>query len=911
MRGIKIKKGWIDMFILYLMFFAVVSLMAQSAVVPHDTQYYKKNVRNTELIYTKKYQDIAQDVAKLEMVLQPEYEKTFGYKLDEKLYTAIISQNNQIANGFTDFMPNARQVDYIGGALMSDYFCSTSWIDTLIYHETAHSYQINAKDNIVSSSLHSVLKNGTIIIPWFINPNILENSFLLEGNAVLNESWHGNGGRLYGGNFKAETLLQAKYGRLTPQLLYNDNLHFLYGSHFYTLGSYYQYFLARKYGLDKTNSYFKIHSRDWVWPFFTNYTTKKTFGKDFETLVSEWNESLKDDAKNIKETKGKLITFSQYYIPLNSDEKEIFFVVNKTAREYPDRVVYDKSTKNFTINTNSYMLGKMVKTKDRKYVTQGSRKTNPWRIYAGLYDDEAILVDSTASKVVEGYLSNGDMVYFDINSSYHNPQLYVGDKFYASVNSSVFVHGSDIYYTKQSGKSKIFYKNKKKLFSIKSFYGHVVGADEKGIYFIANTKLGSGLFKYEDGRFFLLNESDTIIDARIVDAKSAVVVSVGVDAYNYMEVALTKKEQIPYEVKLFMEDEPYYKKASSKTASKVTDAPKTDIKEKYSSLLNMVYSGTNMMFGVDEDAGLIYNLSINFADPLMQNQFGAFIARNTDEFTLGGATYTNEQYFIDYTLLAYGIIDRPNKPTSVYSPNDKREYGVVANAKIDFLGYGYNYGYIRGSYFEDYVSNFRKPLSTSLVLGNTKHFGVSMYQNFLLQLKGYGVDERGDGIYGGEILFQQGLPYEFFISTNYKYSKSDANSGVDDRGVKLAKNLVGQFRESDPSAILMYSLKDVSFYTKEISKAGVKLTKVFNYDAYFFTFPISLRRESVYMAYNHYDLDTFYTSNINSNEVILGMKIDTTILNKVPIPMIFEYSYNDEISIANRDTFSVRLGYAF
>ena len=903
-------KSGIILFILVLSLFSS-SLFAQSAVVPHDEQYYKENVRNTQIIYTKEYQDIAQDIADLEMVLQPAYEKSYGYKLDERLYTIIASRYNQIANGFSDFLPNARQVDYIGGALESDYFCTTSWIDTLIYHETAHTYQMNVKDNVVSSSLHSVLKNGSIIIPWFTNPNIVENSFILEGNAVLNESWHGNGGRLYGGNFKAETLLQAKYGKLTPQLLYNNNLHFLYGSHYYTLGSYYQYFLAKKYGLDKTNSYFKVHSKYWVWPFTTNRITKRTFGKNFETLLKEWNESLKEDAKHIKETDGKIIATSQSFVPLNADKNEIFFVVNKTAREYPDKVVYNKKTKHFIKNVDSYKLGKMLKTRDGKYVTQASGKTNPWRIYIGLYDANAIRVDGSASKVVEGWLLNGDMVYFDINSSYHNPQLYIGGKFYESVNSSVFIDGNDVYYAKQNGKTKTFYKNKTKLFSIKGFYGHVVGVDKKGVYFIANTKLGSGLFKFSDGKFYLMNDSDTIIDARLIDDKNAVVVSVGSDSYKYMEVGLKAKKQKPYEVKLFMEDEPYYGVASREEANRVKDAPKIDLNDKYHSLLDMLYKGSSIVMGIDDDAGFLFNLNVGFADPLMQNQFGLFLLRNADEFTLGGVTYLNEQYFINYRVSAYGVIDRPDKATNVYSPSDKRDYGMVADAKIDFMKYGYNYGYITGSYFEDYTSNSRKPLSASLVLGNAKHFGVSMYENFRFQVQGYGADDRGDNIYGGKAIYKQGLPSEFFFLLNSQYSKSDATTSRDERGVKLAKNVIEQFKESDPSSVLMYSLNYDSYYAKEIINFGAKLTKVFNYEAYFFTFPISLRRESLYLGYNHYDLEQFNSQRIKLNQSTVGTEFETTILNSFVLPIILEYNYNDEKSIANEHTFSFRLGYTF
>jgi hypothetical protein len=479
------------------------------------------------------------------------------------------------------------------------------------------------------------------------------------------------------------------------------------------------------------------------------------------------------------------------------------------------------------------------------------------------------------------------------------------------VNSSVFIDGNDLYYTKQSGKTKTFYKNKQKLFSLQSFYGHVVGADAKGVYFIANTKLGTGLFKFSDGKFYLLNDSDTIMDARLIDANHALVASIGADSYKYLEVPLTAIEQKPYEVKLFMEDKPYYKEASREAADKVTDAPKIDLSEPYYSLLDMVYSGTDLSFGSDTDAGFIYSFNINFADPLMQNQLSLFLTRNTDEFTLGGAMYENEQYFINYTISGYGVIDRPDQPTSVYSPDDKRDFGLVADAKIDFLEYGYNYGYLRASYYEDYTSNSRKPLSASVVLGNSKYFGMSMYQNFAAELQGYGVDERGDSIYGAKGLLQQGLPHEFFVEGALQYSKSDSETNHNDRGVKVAKDTLEMFTDSDPSSVLMYSLKDEDYYAKEVSKIGAKVTKVFNYNTYFFTFPLSLRRESLYGAYNHYEIKEYGGTTIKPNEAKVGMEFDTLLLNVIPLPMVFEYIYNDNDVIANKNTFSFRVGFAF
>jgi len=206
------------------------TLSTGTAVVPNDKEYYKYKESNVEIIYTKENLPFAKHSAGIEDSLHKDYEEFYSWELDETLYVGLISSHNQIANGFSSQYPNNRQINYLGGTQMVDYFSVTSWLDTLLYHETAHNYQVNMKANSISQDLHSVLGNGVFITPMIpmIIPNVTENSFMLEGNAVLNESWHGNGGRLYSGRFKAETILQAKAGNIVAGDVYNSKIEFPY-----------------------------------------------------------------------------------------------------------------------------------------------------------------------------------------------------------------------------------------------------------------------------------------------------------------------------------------------------------------------------------------------------------------------------------------------------------------------------------------------------------------------------------------------------------------------------------------------------------------------------------------------------------------------------------------------------------
>ena len=879
------------------------SMLNAGDVVMMDAPYYQSNVRNTQLIYTQQNLPFAQYTASVEEALQPLYEEMFGYKMDEKLSVVLTSKYNQIPNGFSTQYPNNRQVNYIGGSLLADYFSATSWLDTLLYHETAHNYQMNEKDNVISSTLHTFLANGAFFIPWFTIPNAFEGSFMAEGNAVLNESWHGKGGRLYNGEFKIEALMQAKAGKLTPELLYNDNLHFLYGSHFYTLGGYYHYYLAKKYGLKKTNEYWKYHSHYWFWPFFTNNSMYDTIGMDFEQSIKEWAQEMKKEADKVTLAQGEQLVSSQFFSPMNDDKESIYFIVNESGREVPELVVYNKQSGTLNKKAESWLSGKVIRT-ENKYTTQASNFTNPWRIYIGLFDDNGEIIKGSASKVIEGYLSDGKEVYFDVPSSYKEPQLYVGKEFYATVNSSVFIHKDDLYYFTQNDKTRTLYKNKTPLMTLQGYYGHVVGVDSKGaVYFIANTKHGSGLFSYAQGETLQMSPADTIIDARLIDDTHALVATVGSDAYNFKKVTLSQEQKAPYEVTLFTESQPYYRRADPKVHPHPT--PTLDLNNSFTPLLDMRYSATNLSFGVDDTAGFIYYLNVNFADPLMLNALGLFVSRGIDEYTIGGASYMNSQYFVDFMLTSYAILDRPESADA-----NERDYGLFTSATIPFLRHGFLDGALRMSYYQDYQTNTRQPLSATITLDRYEHFGVSLYPHFHLGGEGYFSHDRDSNNYGAKLQFAKALGNEVYTKMSAKYSQSDTVDFLSEKGVKLTKSIFESLQGGDPTSIVMPSLKD-TLYLKDATKASIEIKKVFNADAYFFTFPVSLRRESLFGGYTHYSMHGRANSYGGANEYKIGMLFDTYWMNLLPVPITLEYRYNDNTDIAEQDNFRFFTGISF
>jgi len=407
-----------------------------------------------------------------------------------------------------------------------------------------------------------------------------------------------------------------------------------------------------------------------------------------------------------------------------------------------------------------------------------------------------------------------------------------------------------------------------------------------------------------------MNPADTIIDARLINDDTALVVSTGSESYKYMLVDLQAKTQQPYEITLFMENEPYYEQAEpAKNPASEVAVINTD--DDYYSMLDMHYSGTVLGLGNDSTAGVIYNLSINFADTLSMNSFSLFANRGTDEYGLAGVSYDNNQYFLNYKLTAYSVYDRPDLTPATPASTDKRDYGLIINASIPFLRTGYYYGNVGASYFEDYNSDSRKPLGLNLTLGNSKRFGVSMNTNFEVQATAYGMEDRGDNAYGGKGIYQQGLPGEVFLNVSGQYSSSDTNTGVDERGIKIARTKAFILEDSDLSTIIMPGIKLNPDYAKEVTKVGFEVSKVFNFQAYYFKFPISLRREAFFASYNRYEITDFGSNKNGVNETSVGVDLDTVWLNLLAIPIRMQYIYTDDSNIANQEIFQISSGFEF
>jgi hypothetical protein len=880
------------------------NFLVAAEIVAHDKAYYKYKKDDVEVLYTEDNLPFAQQVVGIQKALHKDYEEFFGWKLDETLYIGLLSSYNQIANGESSQFSGNRQINYVGGTQLIDYFASTSWLYALCYHETAHNYQQNMKNSGVSKTLHSFFGSGSFLLPFVIVPNIMENPFMLEGNAVLNESWHGNGGRLYSGRFKAETMIQAKAGNIKAGDVYNVKSSFPYsGGVWYIQGGFYNLYLAQKYGLEKVNSYFRHHSEDFFWPEFTDKSMKNAVGVDFETSLADFSKEYTKMAEHMVLASGEPIAASQFFYSLGNSEDELFFITNESGVAAPELVVLNKTTLNISKKSDSWLSGKVIKT-DKTYYTQGSSYVSPTRIYQGLFDSNGFIKKGSESKMIQGYLSSGKEVYFDVASSYSEAQLFVGSEFYAQVNSSVIIDKEDnIYYFVQKGKKRTLYKNKTPLYTYNGFYGIVSDIDSKGtVYFVANSEYGSTLYSFKDGTVSRASEADNIVEARLINDSEVLIAAVSEKDYYYVKNELKNREETPYETKLFFEEKEYY--GEHKDANR-SEHLKLDLSNPYYSLLDINYHGTDLSVTLG-DAKPTWAINANFGDPLSQNYGTLLINKDESNTTIAGASYSNAQYLLKYSIEGYRVVESGKN-------EDVRENGFIISSELPFYKRGYYTGVLGASYYQDYNAKRREPLSATLNFAREEKYGVSMYENYLNSLSLYGARERDDKIYGAKYSFKHDAAYELYFGVEAKYSATNSDiaepEAIDNsRGVKITNSSYQQ--DMDPSTIYIPSL-DAPYYLKTASYREANLAKVINFSSYWFTFPLSLQKEAIYTKYRQYELETFGDTKVNFSEITAGLTFSTVFLNKFVLPVNFEYITNDAYFIKDKAKFRFIIGSKF
>jgi hypothetical protein len=330
----------------------------------------------------------------------------------------------------------------------------------------------------------------------------------------------------------------------------------------------------------------------------------------------------------------------------------------------------------------------------------------------------------------------------------------------------------------------------------------------------------------------------------------------------------------------------------------------------YNSLTSLNYSGAHLSFALEEDKGLVYDIQLNFADPLRQNALSLLARKDVDGYGIFGITYENSRFFLPVSLMGYGVFDRPpTEDTPWYNHENNRKVGVIASASLPIVASEYLNVSLDGNFYQDYSSNVREPLSFELSVEQKEQYGVSMYPNFLFKISPYVSYDRQDTAFGGNVEYGYGLPWEFYIEAKGQYSSSNAPDFIDSRGIKLTNATFVE--DSDPSTVSMPSLQWNDWYVKQAVKGEFSLSKVFNFSLYSYKIPLSLQRESLYGGYRLYNFEEFFWGKTQAQEVYCGATLSTLMFHKLALPVTVEYIHNNNELIAQRDYFTVSIGVGF
>ncbi|KIM10939.1 MAG: hypothetical protein KU37_07430 [Sulfuricurvum sp. PC08-66] len=615
-------------------------MVAWGQMVSSDMPYRVMGDESQEVIFTAPDAHVAQSLdAKLHK-LHPQYAHSFDHNLTQRNYTILGSYHNQVANAIATFYPLLRNEFYSGGASMIDYFGAASWLDEIIVHEVAHTYQLDAKVE-TSEVLQNIYGNNGM---WFINPNYLLPTFLIEGNAVMNESRAGIGGRLYVGEHRALVYALSKGGALNYTRLLNNHIDFPYTTEKYLVGGYFFAYLSQLYGVDKVNAFFKAHAKHYMNPLWLNDSFREHFGYEYRTLIGGFLMQLHQETQKMQLLEGEVLARGHSYGALNHDTSSIGGML--IDQEGPNRLyAYDKKSGAFTIQKSTLLTGKVFAIEGKNYSTsQGYSAPN--RIETGLFDENAQLLPSTSSRHILDRRASHE-AYFDMRDAYETPMLYVDNRAIDRVNSSAILDDvGAVYYAKQEGDTRTLYREGVALGSFAGYWSKLIEVVDGKLYFIANSDYGASLYRLSQGKIERLSHADNIVDARLIDEAYFLAVTVDAQGYALQKAPLeTAQEALPASYSYALAPLDITLEVSHEKAS----AP-------YVPLQNLHLATFLPMALFDVVNGWSLYGTIDFVDPMMYNYVGLGGGKllGTQSYM---AMYSNLESLLNYSLLSAYIDD--------------------------------------------------------------------------------------------------------------------------------------------------------------------------------------------------------------------------------------------------------------
>lgn len=630
------------------------SVAQARVVVPSDSPYYLVQTKNAQYIFDATSREFIDQLIAYNSSIFKMYEKSFNWRLDERVDVILTSPSQQVANAYATINPNLKAVWFPSGAGMLEEMAESSWLLTLAAHETAHLYQFNSKRGI-NETLVKVFGNTATIslfnLPIFLHPNLLTPVFLMEGNAVLNESRLNMGGRLHSGEKRALVLAQIRAGEIDPTRLINEDLRFPFGEEPYLQGGYFSAFLAAKYGIEKTNSFFAAQGGHYLWPLILNDTFRTHFGESYPQLIREYVRELEGLAKNQRSLAGDALISATWVTPFNHDAKRVFFL-GTDGKEPSYLYVYDKDKKKLSQQRLDLPLGKVFFDGATPSVA-ASRQHNLHKIEYSLYREGGDLDPRYRGQIVSDQRA-GKTAALDAANSWLDPHLLINGEFYDVAHSNpVLDDEGNVHYFRQNGTQRILYRNREPVFKFEGFYGKLTEVTTDGtIYFIANTDNGSSLYRYHKNEIQRVIDSDQVVDARMIGSDEFLVTEIGNFGHKVFIAKTVVKNQYPSVYAYGFSSENLIPDQSiSKDQVRAEEKP-------YNGLLGMRFSSLEAATTFDSSGGLSGAFNASFSDPLEYHHLST--AYSTERYRTEAAVAYSYTRFITDVFAKYVYQDLSN-----------------------------------------------------------------------------------------------------------------------------------------------------------------------------------------------------------------------------------------------------------
>ena len=610
-----------------------------SVALPGDGPYYRVRSERTLYVFDESARESVEQISVYLNSIRAGYDSSFAWQLDESMDLILLSPRQQVANAYATFSPNLKSVWYPSGSGMLESMAESSWALALATHETAHLYQLNAKGS-VPATLKKFLGNAVTMFPFFwpiyLHPNMFTPTFLLEGNAVFNESRANIGGRLHSGEARALVLAQIKAGHIDSSRLINNQFRFPYGQHPYLQGGYFQAHLAAKYGVDKTNEFFVKQGDHYLWPLILNKTFREHFGASYPQEVREYVRELEALANKQQVTPAPPLSEAAFVSPFNHDENKIFYLASDGLRR-PRLESFDKKSRLLSYERRDLPLGKVFWI-DGQAKSADSTQHDLHHIEYSLYGEGYAFDPAFRAQIVSDRRA-GKTVALDAAHSWLEPRILLnGEPYDIGHSTPILDDEGSVYYFRQNGSERLLYKNRQLVTKFDGFYAKATEVGPDGaFYFIGSTDYGSTLYQYKDGVIARVLDSDRVVDARLVNEREFLVCEVTADGHQIKLAEVAYKSAVPATYS--------YGFATYHIVPKPADSAKAGQSERpYNSLAELRYSSMDLASFYDGAFGLGVSLAASFADPLQyQNLLLAY----------SGNQFRSEDVLLRYSFSKY------------------------------------------------------------------------------------------------------------------------------------------------------------------------------------------------------------------------------------------------------------------